>query len=453
MLDLPFLQLSNSPSRTSSASGKTDLQNDTASGDTSAFEADYAEAGENQKSATKDQAPADAAASRAQPSETETQKNSASGQTEVETIPDEDPAEETIDGVATDDLAELTSQKEKPSTVTAPDPKPEETPAQVDVEQALVSSGRGASAPDDAADTKTPKPEKSSAAETTAQNVVLVKAAQSTVQKPDAVPLPERSKEPASRGDEVAKPLHKSADQMTLPLTGAKTAEPLTSPRAGLPDSKFAREQADAASPPLPAKPKALTPPPTSSPSIVTVAADTKKTTVTSATDVLLTPLNDFEATGTIEPRTNGPTNAAGVSQILSRTETPAMIARQMAEALQRLPDRPVEISLNPKELGRVRMNISVAEIGITVNVIAERPETLDLMRRNIDQLSREFEAMGYDDIGFAFAEGEAQQQFSEQDGDGSDETYTLIDLDPMETSDAPARPVSQPSTGIDIRL
>jgi flagellar hook-length control protein FliK len=94
------------------------------------------------------------------------------------------------------------------------------------------------------------------------------------------------------------------------------------------------------------------------------------------------------------------------LAQVIAKAETPAMIGRQIAEAMQRLPDKPVELSLNPRELGRVKLSISVNELGITVNVVAERPETLDLMRRNIDQLGREFQSIGYENINFAFSEG-----------------------------------------------
>ncbi len=137
---------------------------------------------------------------------------------------------------------------------------------------------------------------------------------------------------------------------------------------------------------------------------------------------------------------------------ILQRAETPVLIARQMAEALQRQPDRPVEISLNPKELGRVRMSISAAEAGITVSVIVERPETLDLMRRNIDQLARDFELIGYSDINFAFSQGETQHNFSDETEQAQPTATLTIEQDEADASTALVPPVAV-STGIDIRL
>jgi flagellar hook-length control protein FliK len=171
-------------------------------------------------------------------------------------------------------------------------------------------------------------------------------------------------------------------------------------------------------------------------------------------TDPLSIAALDTEGLVTSETRSTSTSSPQSLAQILSRPETPSMIARQMAEVLQRLPDRPVEISLSPKELGRVRMNISAVETGITVSVLAERPETLDLMRRNIDQLVREFQAIGYENINFAFSEGEAKQQFADNQSDtaGTSETVTRLDLTPMEDTAGAADPVLR-TGGIDIRL
>jgi len=61
------------------------------------------------------------------------------------------------------------------------------------------------------------------------------------------------------------------------------------------------------------------------------------------------------------------------------------------------------EIALNPKELGRVRIALTHAEAGLSVTILAERPETADLMRRNIDVLAREFREMGHENLSFSF--------------------------------------------------
>lgn len=153
------------------------------------------------------------------------------------------------------------------------------------------------------------------------------------------------------------------------------------------------------------------------------------------------------------ETRSTSTTTTASLNQLLGRAETPAMIARQMAEALQKLPDRPVEISLNPKELGRVRMNISAADAGITVTIVTERPETLDMMRRNIDQLVREFQAIGYNDINFAFSEGEAQNSFSDGGADSHGQPATQLELLEAEDTEIENERNISAQSGVDIRL
>lgn len=90
------------------------------------------------------------------------------------------------------------------------------------------------------------------------------------------------------------------------------------------------------------------------------------------------------------------------------------LIARQMAEAMPTMPDSPVEVSLAPEELGKVRLTLHTVEGGLSVVVQAERPETLDLMRRNIDSLARDFREMGYASISFDFGSERGQNRSSE---------------------------------------
>lgn len=97
-------------------------------------------------------------------------------------------------------------------------------------------------------------------------------------------------------------------------------------------------------------------------------------------------------------------------------------------------------------------MNISAVEAGITVSVVAERPETLDLMRRNIDQLAREFEIIGYNDINFSFSQGETQQEFSDEQQEPSRASASLLDLGHHAEGTA-NHTTALSTTGVDIRV
>lgn len=137
------------------------------------------------------------------------------------------------------------------------------------------------------------------------------------------------------------------------------------------------------------------------------------------------------------------------------RHEMPGHIAQQLAQAMHRNPDRPVEIALNPAELGRVRMTLTASETGIVVSILADRPETLDLMRRNINDLSNTFSDLGYEDIAFAFGQNENPSDASGDEQSGKTE---ILSLDLGEHDDDTARPVEIPrlavsADGIDLRL
>lgn len=77
---------------------------------------------------------------------------------------------------------------------------------------------------------------------------------------------------------------------------------------------------------------------------------------------------------------------------------TAQVIAQQIAGALSNRTtdtDAPLELALDPPELGRVRMQISEVAGVMTLMIQAERPETADLMRRHLELLAQEFAEAG----------------------------------------------------------
>lgn len=113
-----------------------------------------------------------------------------------------------------------------------------------------------------------------------------------------------------------------------------------------------------------------------------------------------------------VEPRVAGATPAdrtepmvAGSHGVTHRAAPAHGLGHQVAQALADAPNRVVELTLSPEELGKVRMTLHSTESSMTVAVQADRPETLDLMRRNIDSLAREFRDMGYADVSFDFGQ------------------------------------------------
>ncbi len=86
-------------------------------------------------------------------------------------------------------------------------------------------------------------------------------------------------------------------------------------------------------------------------------------------------------------------------------------VITQLVQAARSAIDGMVEVKLSPEELGRVRLAMTTAESGMTVLVTAERPETLDLIRRNIDIFAADLTEQGFTDLNFSFGdEGDREQ-------------------------------------------
>jgi flagellar hook-length control protein FliK len=117
-----------------------------------------------------------------------------------------------------------------------------------------------------------------------------------------------------------------------------------------------------------------------------------------------------------------------------------------------------VDVTLSPEELGRVRMSITAGEGGVVLQVLAERPETLELMRRHADLLARELANLGFGSVDLAFGQGQTPQGDAEGDGQAGQGHAAAPDQgreDTAETADdaAPRHMMLGQSGGLDIRL
>ncbi len=132
-------------------------------------------------------------------------------------------------------------------------------------------------------------------------------------------------------------------------------------------------------------------------------------------------------------------------------------VSMQIAEFVRNMPDRPIDVSLSPEELGRVRLSISTSEGGVTLHVLAERPETLDLMRKHADQLARELADLGFSSIDLAFGQG---RDTGGEAGDGNGSASNggnVTTIDETGAVIAEEQPVNRltlnESGGLDIRI
>jgi len=276
----------------------------------------------------------------------------------------------------------------------------------------------------------------------------LPKQATPTTAFTQSVPAPSTAA-PIQTGIVVSQPVQ----QTTKPQTTA-TQKPMDAPKA---ETKTLAPPTANAAP----SPQSITPPPTLSQPAATISAPTGQSIEQQArTEQSISLLAPSEAADLMNWEAAKPqTQQVGQLQPL-RADLAPQVARQIAEAMPHAAQRPVEIALSPEELGRVRMSISKDDGAITVNILAERPETLDLMRRHIDQLGQSFRSMGYEQITFAFGQGsDASDQSPPDDtgphGSGTEARANGSSGDPASARTTPETlsPLNTGTTGVDIRL
>jgi flagellar hook-length control protein FliK len=95
-----------------------------------------------------------------------------------------------------------------------------------------------------------------------------------------------------------------------------------------------------------------------------------------------------------------------------------------------------------------VQIHLAQGDGGVQAVVLADRPETQDLLRRHADQLARELEAAGYERVSLDFAAGGETATRSRQSRPAA-----LLELGPLpEEAVKPTRPMTA-AGGLDVRL
>jgi len=116
-------------------------------------------------------------------------------------------------------------------------------------------------------------------------------------------------------------------------------------------------------------------------------------------------------------------------------------------------PGAPLDLALDPPELGRVRLSFGEAGGALLLTITAERPETAELMRRHLGLLAEEFGRAGLD----------APQVNISQDGDGRrsppmvaprEQGHAGADVATVQArAAAPSGLNIRPDSGLDIRI
>jgi hypothetical protein len=84
----------------------------------------------------------------------------------------------------------------------------------------------------------------------------------------------------------------------------------------------------------------------------------------------------------------------------------PEVAIGQVATAIEGATGRLVEIRLDPPELGRVQIQLNPIDGGVQALVLAQRPETHELLRRHAEMLLQELADAGFGSVRLDFAAG-----------------------------------------------
>lgn len=138
-------------------------------------------------------------------------------------------------------------------------------------------------------------------------------------------------------------------------------------------------------------------------------------------------------------------------AEVLPQTPIGPSIVAQVSNAISAGQSDQIELTLQPEELGKVRLTLSPSETSISVNINAERGDTADLIRRHLDQLSQDLRQQGYRDVRFDFGQGggdrPGQQHVPQDRRDGAPHF-----AEPQSTTPA-APPRFTGQSGVDIRV
>ena len=169
---------------------------------------------------------------------------------------------------------------------------------------------------------------------------------------------------------------------------------------------------------------------------------------------------NIFEARASFDTVSLATTPAATLSATLPAVPLqspvpptmPAAVSTTLVDMVKSGDDGPLELALSPEELGRLTISIKHDGDFVRVTVIADRPETLDLMRRHGGDLVADLRQAGFSGASLSFGQGGqgGQPRFATAETATKDQS-TSQHLPPETKLTAPNR--SRKGSGMDLRF
>jgi hypothetical protein len=126
-----------------------------------------------------------------------------------------------------------------------------------------------------------------------------------------------------------------------------------------------------------------------------------------------------------------------------------AVLPQAVAMAALADPSQAVSLRLDPLELGNVAFTMESSPAGLIVTIIAERPETADLLRRHADQFLADLRQSGFQGASVQFGQSGLSGQ-SGQSGQDQSQPHPspLTHAAPQQPATAPFAPAMRPSQG-----
>lgn len=164
--------------------------------------------------------------------------------------------------------------------------------------------------------------------------------------------------------------------------------------------------------------------------------------------------LGSAMAIGEAALRAQGGASAAVPAFAMPNPSTP--IAAQLIPYAGAAQSGPVEVTLSPAELGHLKFEILHRGEGVQIVLSAERGDTLDLLRRNSDQLLADFRNAGFSGASLSFGgwgAGQGQSAPVTDEATAQDAPDSAQALAQSTAAFARAKPMLDPSRSLNLRL
>lgn len=147
-------------------------------------------------------------------------------------------------------------------------------------------------------------------------------------------------------------------------------------------------------------------------------------------------------------PRPHAPDSATPSRPSIS----PMPLTEEILRLVQIAPDGPVTLTLRPDDLGTLRFEVKQTDQGLHIHLAVDEPQTLDLLRRQGDQVLADLRQAGFAGASLSFAGGGGQDAPSQHSAPSPAAAGPSSPPPAADQRPPPPRPNASPGT-LDLRL